>query len=232
MYRARALFASNRGENEAPDGEGDLGNGLKFVHERAVKRFSGVGSRLGASGRRLLPFALATVLHPGMDIRDARATDAVGACRVLRRSIIELCDADHRRDPTTLAAWLSNKTPETVAAWMRRVDASYFVAIERGAIAAVGAVTDAGEILLNYVSPDARFRGASKSLLSAMEARAADRGAARCTLISTETARRFYRARGYEEIGPPVRKFGTDSGYPMSKALAAPSALPRRAAES
>jgi GNAT superfamily N-acetyltransferase len=160
-----------------------------------------------------------------MDIRDARPEDAEEACRVLRRSITELCGADHHGDPTLLTAWLSNKTPHIVAGWMRRVDASYLVAIEGGVIAAVGAVTDGGEILLNYVSPDARFRGASGALLAAMERRAAERGASRCTLISTETARRFYRAREYEEIGAPAGKFGMDSGYPMSKAL------PRRAAD-
>jgi GNAT superfamily N-acetyltransferase len=163
-----------------------------------------------------------------MQIRDARPEDAAEATTVLRRSIIELCSADHRDDPTLLAAWLSNKTPETVAAWMRRVDASYLVAVEHGALAAVGAVTDAGEIPLNYVSPDARFRGASRALLAALEARAWERGATRCTLISTETARRFYRARGYAEVGAPVRKFGMDSGYPMAKALTPPSVLPRR----
>jgi GNAT superfamily N-acetyltransferase len=166
-----------------------------------------------------------------MEIRDARPEDAEEACVVLRRSIIELCEADHRRDPQLLEAWLSNKTPEIVAAWMLRTDASYLVAIERGAIAAVGAVTDAGEILLNYVSPDARLRGASRALLAAMEARAADRGARQCTLISTETARRFYRAGGYEETGAPVGKFGMDSGYPMSKVLPGPAALPAHAAD-
>ncbi len=160
------------------------------------------------------------MLNAGMDIREANAKDAEDACRVLRSSILELCAADHRNDPTLLAAWLSNKTPANVAAWMRRIDASYLVAVEHGAIAAVGAVTDGGEILLNYVSPDSRFRGASRALLAALEARARERGATRCTLISTETARRFYRARGYDEIGAPVRKFGMDSGYPMSKDLA------------
>lgn len=167
-----------------------------------------------------------------MHIRAAGQDDAEEACEVLRRSITELCEADHRRDLATLAAWLSNKTPETVALWMRRADASYLVAVDGGAIAAVGAVTDAGEILLNYVSPDARFRGASRALLAALEARAAARGATRCTLISTETARRFHRARGYAEPGAPVRKFGMDSGYPMSKSLAPSSAaLPRPAPE-
>ncbi len=166
-----------------------------------------------------------------MNIREANAEDAEEACQVLRRSIKELCAPDHRNDPALLEAWLRNKTPANVAAWMKRIDASYLVAVDEGAVAAVGAVTDAGEILLNYVSPDARFRGASGAMLAALEIRATERGATRCTLISTETARRFYRARGYDEIGARVRKFGMDSGYPMSKALAPSAVLPRRATE-
>jgi GNAT superfamily N-acetyltransferase len=166
-----------------------------------------------------------------MDVREARFEDADEACLVMRRSIVELCKADHHDDPALLAAWLDNKTPEVFAAWMRRADASYLVATERAAIAAVGAVTDGGEILLNYVSPDARFRGASTALLGALEARAAERGAKRCTLISTETARGFYRARGYVETGAPVRKFGMDSGYPMFKLLTRRAALPGQAAD-
>lgn len=161
-----------------------------------------------------------------MEIREATAEDAEEACAVLRRSIVELCAADHRNDPALLAAWLGDKTPETVAAWMRRVDASYLVAVDQGVVTAVGAVADSGEILLNYVSPAARFRGASRALLAALETRAAERGATRCTLVSTKTARRFYRARGYEQVGAPVRKFGMDSGYPMSKSLAPTSVLP------
>jgi GNAT superfamily N-acetyltransferase len=89
----------------------------------------------------------------------------------------------------------------------------------------VGGVTDAGEIILNYVSPEARFRGVSRALLGALEARAAERGAAHCTLDSTETARRFYLANGYVEDGPPSGKFGMRSGYGMSKPLRAPASL-------
>jgi hypothetical protein len=107
-----------------------------------------------------------------MDIRDAVAGDAEEACTVLRRSIAELCDADHRNDPGILARWLDNKTPDNVSVWIARADASMLVAVERGAILAVGMVTDAGEIILNYVSPDARFRGASRAVLAALEARA------------------------------------------------------------
>jgi GNAT superfamily N-acetyltransferase len=80
-------------------------------------------------------------------------------------------------------------------------------------------VTDAGEITLNYVSPDARFRAVSRALLAALERRAVERGNAHCTLASTATARRFYVANGYVETGPPRGNFGTQSGFPTRKVL-------------
>jgi len=39
-------------------------------------------------------------------------------------------------------------------------------------------------------------------------------------LHSTETAHRFYLANGYVDAGEPIRKFGMNSGYPMSKRIA------------
>jgi GNAT superfamily N-acetyltransferase len=155
-----------------------------------------------------------------MQIRDATPEGAAAACDVLRRSISELCVADHRNDPAILAAWLANKTPEIVAGWAMAPASSLLIATEGGAILAVGAVRDSGEITLNYVAPAARFRGVSSALLAALEARAADRGNTRCTLLSTETAHRFYLARGYVDHGAPQRKFGTNSSYPMSREIA------------
>src|ERR1700761_1141245 len=136
-----------------------------------------------------------------MKIRDATAKDAPAACQVLRRSIMELCTADHENDPAILAPWLSNKTPETFVSWLTQPGNSVLVAVDGDSILAVGSVTDAGNVTLNYVSPDARFRGVSRALLNALEIRAVDRGNVRCTLTSTETARRFYHANGYVEAG-------------------------------
>lgn len=159
-----------------------------------------------------------------MEIRDARVEDSVAICEVLRRSITQLCVADHGNDPAILARWLENKTPENVAAWVARSDNSLLVAVEGSAILAAGSVTDGGEITLNYVSPDARFRGVSRALLDALETRARRRGATRCTLISTETARRFYRAAGYAEAAASVDCFGA-RGRPMAKNLTGVSAI-------
>ena len=117
-------------------------------------------------------------------------------------------------------AWLANKTPEIVTSWAVQAGNSLLLAVEGDDVPAVGSVTDAGQITLNYVAPHARFRGVSRALLQALEARAIARGNARCTLTSSETAHRFYRSAGYVDDGAPTGKFGTRSGYPMSKKIA------------
>ena len=156
-----------------------------------------------------------------MKVRDATSADAEASCAVLRASIIELCAADHGNDPVLMERWLANKQPEIVAGWIAQPNGSVLVAVDDGdAILAVGSVTDAGEITMNYVSPHARFRGVSRALLAALESRAAERGNTACRLHSTETAHRFYLANGYADDGEPIRKFGMNSGYPMSKRIA------------
>jgi GNAT superfamily N-acetyltransferase len=154
-----------------------------------------------------------------MDIRDALPDDAPAGCAVMRRSIAELCVADHKNDPAILARWLDNKTVENFLAWINQADNSLMVAVEDGEILAVGSVKNSGSIGLNYVSPDARFRGVSRALLHALEARAIACRNRRCTLRSTETAREFYLSNGYVEDGVANGAFGTGSGYPMSKLL-------------
>lgn len=154
-----------------------------------------------------------------MHIRDAVVEDAPAACRVLRRSIAELCVADHHNDQAILERWLSNKTPEILATWILQPGGSVLVAVERDAILAVGGVTDRGEITLNYVAPEARFRGVSRAMLRVLEQRAHERGNTLCTLLSTETAHRFYQANGYADDGAAKGKFGTAASYPMSKLL-------------
>ena len=149
-----------------------------------------------------------------MRIRDATAADAAAACDVLRRSIAELCGADHGGDPAVLAAWLANKTPANLAAWIGAPGNAVLLAEAAGRVLGIAAMTAAGEVTLNYVAPEARFRGVSRALLAALEDRARAAGLARCTLHSTLTARRFYTAAGYAETGPA----GAD-GIPMAKPL-------------
>nr|WP_246215884.1 GNAT family N-acetyltransferase [Microvirga makkahensis] len=122
----------------------------------------------------------------------------------MRRSIQDLCHADHSGNAAKLADWLSNKTPENVAAWISHPQSHVFVAAEGETILGVAAMTAAGEITLNYVAPDARFRGVSKALIERLEVQARELGLDRCTLNSTETARQFYLSLGYQEQIAPA----------------------------
>ena len=78
-----------------------------------------------------------------MRIRDATPDDAEAACGVLRRSIVELCVGDHGNDPSILATWLRNKTPEIVAGWAKQPGNSLLLAVEGDVVLGVGSVTDA-----------------------------------------------------------------------------------------
>lgn len=138
--------------------------------------------------------------------------------RVLIASITELCVPDHGNDPDKLAAWLHNKTPEGVEAMLANPHGGLFVAELDGAVAAVGAVSGNGAITLNYVAPEARFRGVSKAMLAVLESELRALGFAEGRLEATATARSFYEAAGWAEDGPQAAGRMVN-GYPMRKAL-------------
>jgi GNAT superfamily N-acetyltransferase len=152
-----------------------------------------------------------------MEIKAARFEDAHAICTVLRRSITKLCVADHRNDPKILDAWLANKTPETVESWIANDANRMLVAEEDDALLGVGGIRS-GEINLNYVSPDAQFRGVSKAIMAGLENIARGQGHAMCTLDSTKTAHRFYQSLGYVSNGAAGAKFGLPN-FPMIKRL-------------
>jgi N-acetylglutamate synthase-like GNAT family acetyltransferase len=153
-----------------------------------------------------------------MEFREARSEDAEAACEVVRRSIAELCHADHRGDALTLDLWLSNKTPENMRRWIEKHHT--VVAAEGAAIRGVGIITSSGDVLLNYVSPEARFCGASKGIVARLEAHARELGVRTVKLQSSTTARQFYLAAGYSSAGPSTKGFGITLCHPMAKGLA------------
>jgi hypothetical protein len=84
-----------------------------------------------------------------MQIRKARGEDAEAACLTIRRSIAELCRADHRDHAGTLASWLANKTPGNLRRWIGDPNAYLLVAEEDGSILGVAAMQGSGRISLN-----------------------------------------------------------------------------------
>ena len=150
-----------------------------------------------------------------MQVRPAQIADADSAIGVIRRSIQELCGADHKCDPATLSMWLSNKTADSMRQWIAAH--TIFVAVEGERIIGVAAVRANGEVFLNYVAPEERFQGASKCLMQNIEVWASSCGPKRLTLESTATALRFYLSTGWTMTGSPQPGFGLTTRNPMSK---------------
>ncbi|MGI9508749.1 MAG: GNAT family N-acetyltransferase [Geminicoccaceae bacterium] len=155
-----------------------------------------------------------------ISIRPATVKDAETLSRVLCGSIRLLCGADHKNDPTLVANWTANKTPEQMKRWVADPKVTIVLAERNGQAAGVGCSSSDGEILLNYVIPEHRFCGVSKAIMSHLEAALAA-SFVRSKLTSTETAHRFYRDAGWVDVGEPVDVFGL-RGYPMEKVLRRP----------
>ena len=97
-----------------------------------------------------------------MLIREARTEDAVEACHVVRRSITELCLADHQDDPAILEKWLCQQDTGKRALLDCRPDAHMFCATTGKAIVGIAAVTTSGEVTLNCSTPDAASEASAR----------------------------------------------------------------------
>jgi GNAT superfamily N-acetyltransferase len=157
-----------------------------------------------------------------MKVRPAQLADADRAIGVIRRSIEELCELDHQRDPATLSMWLGNKTAGNMRQWIAAH--TILVAVGGDRIAGVAAARADGEVFLNYVAPETRFQGASKYLMRSIEAWASSRGLEWLTLDSTATALRFYLSNGWTTTGPPQPGFGVTTRSPLRKRVMVPTA--------
>ena len=153
-----------------------------------------------------------------MRVRSAQSADANSSIDVVRRSIQGLCELDHRGDLATLSAWLGNKTEDNMRRWID-THTVLVATDDDGRIAGVAAVRADGVVFLNYVAPEARFKGVSKQLMQAVEAWASSRGLEWLTLESSATALGFYQSNGWTRTGPPQPGFGVTTGHPMRKAV-------------
>ncbi|WP_160116521.1 GNAT family N-acetyltransferase [Ruegeria sp. AU67] len=130
-------------------------------------------------------------------LRRATVFDVFDLSRVLVRSITELCTADHQDDPKVIAQWTANKDPATIRGWIRN-GVQIWLAENNGQTAAVGGLTEAGEITLLYIDPDHIGWGIGGALLKALEQELIDFGCAEGQLEATQTAQGFYVRHGWE----------------------------------
>ena len=154
-----------------------------------------------------------------ISVRPAQQGDAEEAIDVVRRSIAQLCVADHHNDETTLATWLANKTPQNFLNWLANVDNFCVVVESNSHIVGVGVLHRRGEILLFYLIPGSQRKGFGKTIHAALEKKAYQWGLTSLHLESTALACPFYEALGYRQNGPAVTRFDALRCFPYAKQL-------------
>ncbi|MFD1694094.1 GNAT family N-acetyltransferase [Roseibium aestuarii] len=143
---------------------------------------------------------------------------AVEIARLSRRSVEELCAADHAGAGPGLDAWLNALATDRIERWITRPGVFLMAVDETTQVLGAVAATTMGEIALLHVLPEARFQGVSKALLRQLGRALDDLGASHLLVRSPETARRFFEARGFEPAGPAEEREGLRL-HPLRKAL-------------
>jgi len=151
-------------------------------------------------------------------IRAAKMDDCVRIAELVRRSITELCEADHNGNEGKIKIWMKNKTLAQIQNWQASNRFQLFVREHKSKIAAVGCHDQEGQILLNYVSPEHQFHGHSKAMLTHLETSIGASGLKIAHLVTTSTAIGFYQNQGWKKFGNKEACMGV-IGQPMYKNL-------------
>ena len=161
----------------------------------------------------------------GIAIRKAAPPDAAPACTLLRRSIEQGCEPDHRGRPVVLDTWLANKSPENVAAWFASSTNHAIVAERDGQLLGLALLTQAGKLALCYVDPAALRVGVGRALLAAVEEQARAWNIRKLHLHSPESTAGFFERHGYANAGLEKSCFGLDCSLMWKQLDADPQAV-------
>lgn len=154
-----------------------------------------------------------------LNVRPARSSDAERVTQLVIASIQELCVADHHNDPATLQRWLTNKTPASFKTWLNNPENFCVVGDMDGVLSAVGLLHNSGEIRLFYVAPGAQRKGLGTVIHAALEEHASLSGMQSLHLCSTDAARSFYEAAGYQGSAARKHMHGQLWCFPYTKQL-------------
>ena len=132
--------------------------------------------------------------RPKFGLRPMLPADGPVLADIFRASIEGLTGEDY--DEEQQAAWASSADDEAAFA-ARLAKELTLVATLQGAPVAFASLEGAGKIDMLYIHPSVAGQGVATMLLDALEKLATARGAERLTTDASDTAREFFRARGY-----------------------------------
>lgn len=135
---------------------------------------------------------------------------------VINDSIINLCKNDHQNSDEHINNWLTERSLGNLEAKLFHEDSQAFICIEDSIIIGVVLIEKSGTLQLCYVHSEHAGKGVGRILLAASENQAREWGLNSINMVSTGTARDFYRSHGYLKNGDIVGCIGMP-GYPLIK---------------
>ena len=136
-----------------------------------------------------------------LTFRPATLEDAESITQLIAKSITELCELDHRHDPTELADWLSDIDTARIAECIDE-NTIHVLAVQDKKHVGFAAMNWQGEIQFFYVAPKQIGQGVGSALLAALELAAREHGLNPIMLATTQSARGFFRLRGFIPTRP------------------------------
>ena len=135
------------------------------------------------------------------DFRLAELDDAAAIIELIHASITQLCELDHQNQPVELADQLSEFTIDELSEFLSEANTCWLV-LQNEQLLGVASINPIGEIRHFYIAPKFIHNGIGSALLAALELSAREQGLGHIMLATTNSARGFFRARGFIPTRP------------------------------
>ncbi|QZA79685.1 GNAT family N-acetyltransferase [Deefgea piscis] len=135
------------------------------------------------------------------DFRPALACDAKAIHALIVQSITQLGVLDHQHCAQTLSDLYHTINAEDIAESIND-GGTVWLAVQQQIICGVAAMDRHGEILHFYVSPQHSGQNLGRALLAALQLSAREQGLSHIMLVTTHSARGFFRGQGFIPTRP------------------------------
>lgn len=136
-----------------------------------------------------------------VDFRPAKLDDAAAISELIHASIVQLCQLDHQNQPLELADQLSEFSVDELSEFLSDANTGW-LAVQGEKLLGFASLSPAGEIQHFYIAPEMIHCGLGSALLAALELSAREQGLGHIMLATTQSARGFFRARGFIPTRP------------------------------
>ncbi len=134
-----------------------------------------------------------------MKIRTPELKDSESISKVLHECFEKINSKEHSKEE--IEAWKTYDTPNNIREKIQDKALRNFIATENNQIIGFLSIATNEELLNSlYVKPSANGKGIGTELLEIAELLLKNRGSKKISVVSSKSAEKFYKKRGYQEL--------------------------------